>query len=151
MSLTFSNSLFALLDSVRNAGRQRTEAPHMSLARRGEDLAHRYAESELGWRIVARNYRHPLRRLEIDLIGVESNTLVVAEVKTRSSDEVSHPLRAVDRRKAAHVSQGARSWIAKAEMLGMSVRFDVMTVIIGDTERVEYHRDVYAIAERPAV
>ena len=123
----------------------------MVLARRGEDLAQRFAEREMGWRVVARNYRHPMRKLEVDMIAVERDTLVVAEVKTRSSEEVSHPLRAVDREKARHVGKAARAWIARAEMLNMSIRFDVLTVIIGETEKVEYHRDVFAIGERVAV
>ena len=105
----------------------------------------------MGWRVVARNYRHPVRKLEIDMVAIDGDTLVVAEVKTRSSDEVSHPLRAVDREKAWHVGKAAQGWIAKAAMLQMPVRFDVLTVIVGATETVEYHRDVFAIGERVAV
>ncbi len=120
----------------------------MVLARRGEDLAHRFVERELGWQVVARNYRHPMRKLEIDMVAVDGETLVIAEVKTRASGEVNHPLRAVDRQKVWHVGRGARAWIARAETLEMAVRFDVLTVIIGETERVEHHRDVYALDGR---
>lgn len=123
----------------------------MVLARRGEDLAHRFVEREMGWQVVARNYRHPMRKLEIDMVAVDGETLVIAEVKTRSSDDVSHPLRAVDAQKVWHIGRGARAWIARAEMLEMAVRFDVLTVIIGATERVEYHRDVYALAGRAPI
>ena len=123
----------------------------MVLARRGEDLAHRFVERELGWQVVARNYRHPLRKLEIDMVAVDGDTLVIAEVKTRSSDDVSHPLRAVDRQKVWNIGHGARAWIERAETLEMAVRFDVLTVIIGKTERVEYHRDAYALAGRTPV
>ena len=136
---------------MRHAGRKRREAPHMALARRGEDLAHRFVEREMGWQVVARNYRHPMRKLEIDMVAVDGETLVIAEVKTRSSGEVSDPLRAVDREKIWHIGHGARAWIARAEMLEMAVRFDVLTVIIGDTEKVEYHRDIYALAGRTPV
>lgn len=120
----------------------------MVMARRGEDLAHRFAVRELGWRVVARNYRHPLRRLEIDMVAVDGDTLVIVEVKTRASDEVSHPLRAVDLKKIRHIGQGARAWIARAEREEMAVRFDVITVIIGKAEKLEYHRDVHALAGR---
>lgn len=123
----------------------------MVLARRGEDLAHRYVERELGWRVVARNYRHPMRKLEIDMVAVDGDTVVIAEVKTRASEDVSHPLRAVDSQKIWHIGRGARAWIARAKMLDMAVRFDVLTVIIGATERVEYHRDVDALGERAPV
>ncbi len=102
----------------------------------------------MGWRVVARNYRHPMRKLEIDMVAVDGETLVIVEVKTRASDEVSHPLRAVDAEKAWHIGQAARAWIKRAEMLEMGVRFDVLTVLIGETEKVEYHRDVYALGGR---
>jgi putative endonuclease len=140
-----------LLDLMRHAGRQRREAPHMVLARRGEDLAHRFVEREMGWMVVARNYRHPMRKLEIDMVAVDNDTLVIAEVKTRSSEEVNHPLRAVDQDKVWHIGRAARAWIARAETLGMAVRFDVLTVIVGDTEKVEYHRDVYALSGRAPI
>ena len=123
----------------------------MVLARRGEDLAHRFVERELGWQVVARNYRHPMRKLEIDIVAVDADTLVIAEVKTRSSDEQSHPLRAVDQQKAWHIGLGARAWVKRAEAQKMPIRFDVITVIIGATERVEYHRDVYALAGRQPI
>lgn len=133
---------------IRHEGRKRREAPHMVMARRGEDLAHRYVEQELGWQVVARNYRHPMRKLEIDMVAIDGPTMVIAEVKTRASGEVSHPLRAVDAQKAWHVGQGARAWLKRAELLEMPVRFDVLTVIIGEAETVEHHRDVYSISGR---
>lgn len=136
---------------MRHAGRQRREAPHMIMARRGEDLAHRFVEREMGWRVVARNYRHPMRKLEIDMVALDRDTLVVVEVKTRASEAVSHPLRAVDEQKSWYIGRAARAWVARAEMLQMPVRFDVITVLIGDSEHVEYHRDVYALAGRMAV
>ena len=151
MGLTSRLSIATLLDLVRHEGRKRREAPHMVLARRGEDLAHRFVEREMGWRVVARNYRHPMRKLEIDMVAVDGETLVIAEVKTRASEDVSHPLRAIDSQKVWHIGRGARAWIARAEMLKMTVRFDVLTVIIGMTERVEYHRDVYALGVRAPI
>lgn len=123
----------------------------MVMARRGEDLAHRFVERELGWLVVARNYRHPIRKLEIDMVAVDGTTLVIAEVKTRASADVSHPLRAVDEGKVWRIGQAAREWIARAESMQMAVRFDVLTVLIGERERVEYHRDVYAIGRRRPV
>ena len=105
----------------------------------------------MGWRVVARNYRHPMRKLEIDMVAVDGETLVIAEVKTRASEDVSHPLRAIDSQKVWHIGRGARAWIARAEMLKMTVRFDVLTIIIGTTERVEYHRDVYALGVRAPI
>lgn len=71
--------------------------------------------------------------------------MIVVEVKTRSRNDLSDPLRAVDSRKIAHISQGARGWIQKAAELQMAVRFDVITVIVGDSEYVEHHLDVASV------
>ncbi|MBM3754104.1 MAG: YraN family protein [Acidobacteria bacterium] len=124
----------------------------MILARRGEDLAHRFVERELGWRVVARNFRHPARRVEIDLVAVEEgNTLVVAEVKTRSSAEISHPLRAFGYEKERNIGRGSIDWVRRAEALTMSVRFDVITVVVGGTVTIEHHRDVFHPLLRPEI
>ena len=50
-----------------------------TLGRRGEQLAADHLE-RLGWEIVERNYR--TRHGEIDLIALDGDTLVFAEVKT---------------------------------------------------------------------
>lgn len=124
----------------------------MILARRGEDLAHRFAERELGWRIVARNFRHPARRVELDMVAVEGgNTLVIAEVKTRSSAEISHPLRAVGHEKERNIGRGAIDWVRRAEARKMSVRFDVITVVVGNVTTIEHHRDVFHPLLRPEI
>ncbi len=145
--------ILSALDRARDAARRRRRQPeHLILARRGEDLAHRFAERELGWRIVARNFRHPARRVEIDIVAVEGgDTLVVAEVKTRSSAEISHPLRAVGYEKERNIGRGSIDWVRRAEALKMSVRFDVITVIVGETNTIEHHRDIFHPLLRPEI
>ena len=113
----------------------------MAVARRGEDVAHRYLERELGFTVISRNYRHPVRRVEIDLVAVDGQTLVIVEVKTRTSDEISHPARAMDSTKMRHIGDAAREWIRKAEGLQMAVRFDLITVVTGPPMKIEYYRD----------
>ena len=104
----------------------------------------------MGWRVVARNYRHPLRKLEIDIVAVESDTVVIVEVKTRSHEDAG-AIRRVDSEKAWHIGTGAKEWIKKAEMLGMGVRFDAITATIGVRNHLEYHRDVCPAAGRRPV
>jgi putative endonuclease len=147
------NRLLSAIDRARDAGRRwRRQPEHLILARRGEDLAHRFAERELGWRVVARNFRHPARKVEVDMVGVEGgDTLVIAEVKTRSSGEISHPLRAVGREKERNIGRGAVDWVRRAEALHMSVRFDVITVIVGEPVLIEHHRDVFHPLLRPEI
>jgi len=52
------------------------------LGRRGEELAAEYLES-LGMLIVERNWR--CREGEIDIVALDGDALVIAEVKTRRS------------------------------------------------------------------
>ena len=55
---------------------------HLKTGATGEELACRYLES-LGYTIHERNWRYG--HLEIDIIAQWGGTLVIAEVKTRSS------------------------------------------------------------------
>jgi putative endonuclease len=126
----------------------------MALARRGEDLAQRFAQRELGWTIVSRNFQDWRRNLEIDLVAVDHGTLVIAEVKTRSGAEANDPLRAIHAGKVKRLGYAARNWIARARLAEMPVRFDAITVIIESetaTPRLEYFRDVYFPAGRPEI
>ncbi len=77
--------------------------------------------------MVARNYRSPRRRGEIDPIGWERDVLCFIEVKTRTTREVKpaeaavdhdkqHELRGVSREYLRHL-RGAPTW-----------RFDVVSV-----------------------
>ena len=143
----------SVFDGWRHRAREKSDAPHLVLARRGEDIAHRFAQLELGWRVLSRNFRDPGRHAEIDLVALDGDTLVIAEVKTRSNADESHPLRAVDTAKMRRIGHGARLWLEKAEQMKLSVRFDVLTVVLaeGDQYRVEYFRDAFFPAARPGV
>ncbi|MCE3245567.1 MAG: hypothetical protein K0S72_1695, partial [Arthrobacter sp.] len=62
------------------------------LGRRGEELATAYLES-VGMLIVERNWRCPDG--EIDIVALDGDALVIAEVKTRRSLAYGHPFEAV--------------------------------------------------------
>ena len=52
----------------------------------GEDYAAKLLEKEKGFVIIERNWHY--RQKEIDIIAIDSGTLVFVEVKTRTSDSV---------------------------------------------------------------
>jgi putative endonuclease len=100
--------------------------PHQRRGRWGEEKAYFYLR-KLGYVMVARNYRSPRRRGEIDLIGWERDVLCFIEVKTRDTRDVKpaeaaidhdkqHELRGVAREYLRHL-RGAPTW-----------RFDVLSV-----------------------
>ena len=70
------------------------------LGKSGEQAAAEYLES-CGLRILDRNWRCAAG--EIDIVAVERHTLVVAEVKARTSPRYGSPLEAVSRAKRARL------------------------------------------------
>ena len=121
--------------------------PERALGRRGEDYAHRYLEKR-GFRVVARNYRAPAGGNEIDLVAWEKDHLVFVEVKTRSSDEVSAPDRAVTPEKQRRLIVAARDYARRANADWGNVRFDVVAVTDGPKPKVEHYRDAFGARHR---
>ena len=103
-----------------------TQLPnHLRVGVRGEEEAFFYLR-KLGYTIVARNYRSPKHRGEIDLIGWDQDVLCFIEVKTRTSRDVKTPEAAVDRHKRREIAQVARDYLRR--LPSCQWRFDVISV-----------------------
>jgi putative endonuclease len=83
---------------------------HLRTGRRGEEAAYFYLR-KLGYVMVARNYRTPNRRGEIDLIGWHKDVLCFVEVKTRTTRDVKPAEAAVDRDKRRDLLAVAREYL----------------------------------------
>ncbi len=68
---------------------------HLQTGKRGEDEAYFYLR-KLGYVMVARNWRSPRRKGELDLVGWDGDTLCFVEVKTRTTMDVKPAEAAVD-------------------------------------------------------
>jgi putative endonuclease len=77
--------------------------------------------------MVARNYRSPLRRSEIDLIGWEKDVLCFIEVKTRTTYDVKPAQAAVDYHKQKDLASVAREYLRHLPP-ECQWRFDVVSV-----------------------
>ena len=75
------------------------------LGRAGEELAAEYFAAA-GYAVLERNWR--CRQGELDLVVSDGNTVVVVEVKTRSSLDYGHPFEAVSSAKLARRSEERR-------------------------------------------
>jgi putative endonuclease len=110
--------------------------------RAGEDRAVHYLTAN-GFRILDRNWRCP--QGELDIVAENAGTLVVVEVKSRSSEAFGHPFEAIDRRKAARLWRLAMAWLAvhPTEARGRSLRIDAIALIGSDprTARLEHLED----------
>ena len=90
----------------------RREPDHLRIARRGEMEAYFYLRDH-GYRIVARNFRTPHNRGEIDLIGWELGVLCFVEVKTHAHAGLVPPEMAVDAAKQHHILSVARRYVRR--------------------------------------
>jgi putative endonuclease len=104
----------------RRAARQR--------ARRRGKLAELLCRIHLrlrGWKIVARGWRCPVG--EIDIIARRGNVLAIIEVKARAT--VASAAHAIAPRQRRRIARAASAFLlARPELAGLSVRFDVMLV-----------------------
>ncbi len=117
--------------------KRKTRAAHLELGARGERAALEYLKKIEGFAIVAINYRVPLGRNlrgqkitgEIDIIAYDEETLVFIEVKTRTSDALVAPERAVDLRKQRQIARAARRYRQLMKVTQEPHRYDVVTVV----------------------
>jgi putative endonuclease len=99
---------------------------HQRIGKRGEEDAYFYLRRR-GYVMVARNFRSPHSRGEIDLIGWDKDALCFIEVKTRTTHDVKPAEAAVDRDKQRALAAVARDYLRHVA-LPCQWRFDVVTV-----------------------
>lgn len=104
---------------------------HLRTGRRGEEAAYFHLR-KIGYTMVARNFRSPRCRGEIDLIGWEDDVLCFVEVKTRSTRDVKPGEAAVDRHKRREVAAVVREYLRRFP-LSCQWRFDVVSVYYGQS------------------
>ncbi|MDN3356603.1 YraN family protein [Actinomadura sp. DC4] len=102
------------------------------LGRRGEDAAASHLAG-LGWTIIERNWRCP--EGELDIVARDGSSIVVCEVKTRSSVEYGAPVEAVTPTKAARLHRLAARWLAARGVGHVPVRVDVIGLVADDSGR----------------
>ena len=103
-------------------------AAHLLTGKRGEEEAYFYLR-QLGYVMVARNWRSPRRRGEIDLIGWDKDVLCFVEVKTRAARALVAGEAAVDSNKQRELSGMARDYLRRVQPTP-SVRFDVLSIYV---------------------
>ena len=104
------------------------------LGDRGEALA-RAVYERAGYRVLAQNWFGAAG--ELDLLVAHRDTLVVCEVKTRTSNKWGLPAEAVDWRKQQRVRRLAAEFLHSTERRYAAVRFDVASVIGDDVRIIE--------------
>jgi putative endonuclease len=115
--------------------------PHTDLGKKGEELAAAWLVRN-GYEILHRNWRHG--RYEIDIIARRDGIIHMIEVKCRQSDTYGQPEDSVNRKKMAHILQGASGWLY--QFPGHTrVQYDVLAIRLRKNTDPEYvlFEDVY--------
>lgn len=96
-----------------------------ALGHTGEAVAAKYYIRQ-GWILLNHNYRTRLG--ELDLVLYKEDTLVFAEVKTRTSAAGMRPAEAVDGGKRRRLIAAAGQYLQQSPYADARIRFDVVEV-----------------------
>ncbi len=110
-------------------------AKHNDLGRLGEDMAVEYLR-EKGYGVLERNWK--LGDLEVDIIARVGETIVLVEVKTRSSDWMQRPEEAVDRRRRDRLCRAVNAYV-KGKRWNGDVRIDIVAIVVNEKRREINH------------
>jgi putative endonuclease len=136
------------LDWVAERTLPADDAPmHQRTGRRGEEDAYFYLR-RMGYVMVARNFRSPRRRGEIDIIGWDKDVLCFIEVKTRSTRDVKPAEAAVDRDKQRGLAAVADEYLRHVAP-SCRWRFDVVAVYYehqSSQPLIELFRNAFPVA-----
>jgi putative endonuclease len=120
-------------------------AAHLETGRRGEEEAYFYLRRQ-GYVIIARNYRSPRCKSELDIVGWDGATLCFVEVKTRTTRRVQPAEAAVDPDKRRDLSQIARDFLRRIKG-EPPFRFDIVSVYLepGKSPEISLFRNAFPL------
>jgi putative endonuclease len=147
MPITAKLTRFSLraLDTMAKFLPAKTSDPRHLTGRLGEEEAYFHLR-KLGYVIIARNYRSPRCRSELDLVGWNGETLCFIEVKTRKKRGFVPAEAAVDPEKQRDLSHVAREFLRKVKG-DPPVRFDIVSVYISEGRaEIELFRDAFRMS-----
>ena len=105
------------------------------LGKTGEELAAEYLKHK-GYKILETNWRKG--QLEIDIVALKDETLVVAEVKTRSTNYFGEPEEFVTKAKQKNLIRAANGYIHEKNM-DLETRFDILSVLVKGSQYQIFH------------
>lgn len=111
-----------------------THAQRKALGDHGERLAASHLRAR-GFIVLDRNWR--CREGEIDIVAEDRGTLVVCEVKTRSSARYGTPFEAITPEKAARLRRLGWLWSMEQQTRFGRLRLDVVAIVWHRSGRAE--------------
>lgn len=101
-------------------------AQHNELGKKGEDLAVAHLEKN-GYEILTRNYVY--LKGEIDIIACHSSTIIIVEVKTRTTPEWGDPQDFLKKSQINRLVVTANHYIEHYADEDVEVRFDIIAIV----------------------
>ncbi len=146
MSGRLTHAALRALDRLRPKSKT---AEHLQTGQRGEEQAYFYLR-KLGYVMVARNWRSPRRKGELDLVGYDGDVLCFLEVKTRTTLDVAPAEAAVDADKRADLCAVAQEYLRRMPAPPPRHRFDVLSIYLlpdcGKTPRFTLFKDCFPMS-----
>ena len=125
------------LDTIANAVRHDETPAHIVTGRAGEDAAYFHLR-KLGYVMVARNWRVPQCKGELDLVGWDGNVLCFVEVKTRTTHDVKPAEAAVDEKKRRELALMAGHFLRRlGGAKSPAHRFDIVSIYLSQDKPAE--------------
>ena len=113
------------------------------LGRWGEKRCEKFLKRK-GLKTLTRNFL--CKTGELDLVMVDSDrTIVFVEVKTRANEDFAGAETVVTYRKKTRISRAAKYFIATSNITDRPLRFDVVTIVLGQTgkEQIEHYENAF--------
>lgn len=110
------------------------------VGQKGEILAQEYLK-KLGYEIIEVNKRFS-KLCEIDIIAKDKDTLVFAEVKTRSSDFCGSPLEAITKAKYQNIKTGLFLYISETKVKYKKFRIDAISVVLNPQLKINHLKNM---------
>lgn len=131
----FSNQLRYICTNMSQNNKHNTQ-----FGKLGEDIAAEYLTKEK-YTVLIRNYRYI--KTEIDIICRKDNEIIFVEVKTRSSDMMAYPEKAVGKSKQKNIRLAAENYLEEQNLL-LPARFDIIAIVKTDKKfEVEHIIDAF--------
>ncbi|MFH1621650.1 MAG: YraN family protein [Candidatus Omnitrophota bacterium] len=119
----------------------------LEIGKKGEEAAVKLLRQR-GYKIIERNYKNKLG--EIDIIAQDNNILCFIEVKTRTNLKFGYPQEAITVTKQKKINKVAISYLKQYNLLNISARFDVISVVLNNQNKfdIEIIKDAFSLEER---
>ncbi len=113
------------------------------LGRWGEKRCEKYLKSK-GLKTLARNFS--CKTGEIDLVMVDTDgSIVFVEVRTKAAETFEPPESSITAPKKARLARTARYFLATHNIEDRPFRFDVVTIVLGQTgrEQIKHYKNAF--------